>query len=252
MKFLIPSVLLIAAVNSVPIVNSTETVAEQPKIDVTTSAPIEVSAQPSGIQQSKTTDLHYGGGNILDNPSYNPDLLNSIIAIDPIQQYLNNYGPYPGYPHQPPPPPVGPVPYGAPLYPYAVRTGYEGFLVPDIRVPSEQQSPQPVDALSTVLRGIFPRMVAFWIAKLITLVISAVGLMFFGGAITTAFCSITSLCNKSFSDLPFLRNVENVTKAIGEEVTVERVRRAAELLQSAIDKYEQLQTLSALVGNGKK
>lgn len=178
--------------------------------------------------------------------------MNSIIAIDPVQQYLSNYGPYPGYPHQPPPPPVGAVPYGGPLYPYAVRTGYEGFLVPDIRAPAEQQTPPPVDALTTILRGIFPRIVAGWIAKLITLVISAVGLMFLGEALTTAFCSITSLCNKSFSDLPFLRNVENVTKSIGEEGTVERVRRAAQLLQSAIDKYEQLQTLSALVGNGKK
>lgn len=169
--------------------------------------------------------------------------------MDPIPQY--NYGPYPGYPYQPPPPPSGPVTYGAPIYPYAVRTGYEGFLVPDIRAPTEQQSLPSGDALSTVLRGIFPRMVAGWIAKLITLVISAVGLMFFGGAITSAFCSITSLCHKSFSDLPFLKNVENVTKVIGEEVTVERVRRAAELLQSAIDKYEQFQTLSALVGKGK-
>lgn len=170
--------------------------------------------------------------------------------MDPIQQYLNNYGPYPGYPHQPPPPPVGPVSYAAPLYPYAVRTGYEGFLVPDLRSSAEQQSTPSSDALSTALRSIFPRMVAGWIAKLITLVISAVGLMFFGGAITSVFCSATSLCNKSFSDLPFLRNVENVTKVIGEEVTVERVRRAAELLQSAIDKYEQFQALSALVGKG--
>lgn len=178
--------------------------------------------------------------------------MNSIIAIDPIQQYLNNYGPYTGYPHQQPQPPVGAVPFGGPLYPYAVRTGYEGFLVPDIRAPAEQQPSHSGDALSTVLRAIFPRVVAFWIAKLITLVISAVGLMFFGGAIATAFCSITSLCNKSLTDLPFLRNVENVTQTIREEVTVERVRRAAELLQSAIAKYEQLQTLSALVGNGKK
>lgn len=174
--------------------------------------------------------------------------MNSIITIDPIQQYLNNYGPYPGYPNQAPLPPTGAVPFGAPLYPYAVRTGYEGFLVPDIRTPAEPQ----VDALSMVLRGIFPRTVAGWIAKLITLVISAVGLMFFGGAISTAFCSVTSLCNKSFSDFPFLRSMENVSKTIGEEVTVERVRRAAEVLQSAINKYEKFQTLSALVGNVKK
>lgn len=63
MKFLVPSILLVAAVNAVPLVNSTESVVEPTKIDVTTTAPLDTSAQSSEIQ-SKTADLHYGAGNV--------------------------------------------------------------------------------------------------------------------------------------------------------------------------------------------
>lgn len=170
--------------------------------------------------------------------------MNSVITNFPIQQYSNNYSPYYGYPNQPP---TRAVTFGAPLYPYAVQTGYEGILVP-----SDKKGEPGVHALSTVWTEIFPGTVAGWIAKLITVVISAVGLMFFGGVVSTAFCSVTSLCYKSLSELPFFRSMENVSKTVGEEVTVERVRRAAGILQSALDKYEQFQTLSDLVGNGKK
>lgn len=63
MKFLIPSILIVAAVNAGPLVNSTESVTEQTKIDITTSAPLDVAAPSSDIPQSKT-DPHYEAGNV--------------------------------------------------------------------------------------------------------------------------------------------------------------------------------------------
>lgn len=63
MKFLIPSIFIVAAVNAGPLVNSTESVTELAKIDVTTSTPLDVAAQSSDIPQSKT-EPHYEPGNV--------------------------------------------------------------------------------------------------------------------------------------------------------------------------------------------
>lgn len=64
MKFLIPSVLIVAAVNAGPLVNSTENVADATIIDMTTSAPPDASEKSSDILQSKAADLHYGPVNV--------------------------------------------------------------------------------------------------------------------------------------------------------------------------------------------
>lgn len=63
MKFLVQTILLAAAVNAGPLVNSTESPVEPTKIDV---ASVDVSEHPQSndTPQSKTSDLHYGAGNV--------------------------------------------------------------------------------------------------------------------------------------------------------------------------------------------
>lgn len=68
MKFLVTSVLLVAAVNASPLVNSTESKTEAPAaaVDATTPTPLDVFANSKDLLQSRTSDIHYGAGNVRD------------------------------------------------------------------------------------------------------------------------------------------------------------------------------------------
>lgn len=68
-------------------------------------------------------------------------------------------------------------------------------------------------------------------------------MMFFGGAVTTAICNITPLCNISFKAVSYLRGngAADMGRMLAEEMTPERIKRASELVRSAIRKYQELQ-----------
>lgn len=74
------------------------------------------------------------------------------------------------------------------------------------------------------------------------------GLVLVGGAVTTAICAFTPVCTISFASLPFvgLRNnavviANHVTENITDAIKNERVRRAVDFFNTAIEKYEQMQ-----------
>lgn len=79
-----------------------------------------------------------------------------------------------------------------------------------------------------------------------TYLLSSIGVILFGGAVTTAICSFTPLCTITFAALPFLGLRESLTtktikESIANEITSERVRRAAEFVRTALEKYNQIQ-----------
>lgn len=79
-----------------------------------------------------------------------------------------------------------------------------------------------------------------------TYLLGSIGVVLFGGAVTTAICTLTPLCTISFAALPFLGLRESLTtktikESIANEITSDRVRRAAEFVRTALEKYNQIQ-----------
>lgn len=115
--------------------------------------------------------------------------------------------------------------------PIAVETTVEGLILPDPLPVEEAELPE--DTLTTILNGILPTKLAAFIAKLITLAVTTIALLFFGKAITAA--------------LGQFLNVKNASEIVSEtNETVERVKRAVEFLQHGIEKYEGFQSLGEL------
>lgn len=184
--------------------------------------------------------FHYFQG--LENPSYDPNMYQNFVPQDAVQQYVNSYGgPYAPGGHA-----VGyPVPYGGGYGPggFALQTGYEGFLVPQIPPP-----PPPGPNVLDIFRNQLPngRTVMSMLMRSGTYLLSSIGVVLFGGAVTTAICSLTPLCTITFAALPFLGLRESLTsktikESIASEITSDRVRRAAEFVRTALEKYNQIQ-----------
>lgn len=90
--------------------------------------------------------------------------------------------------------------------------------------------------MTAILNGILPFKVAVFVAKVVTLAVTTIALLFLGKAITGA---ISQFFVGSKSD-----NIVSKT-----DDTVDRVRRAVELLQLGINKYDGIQGLGELYAN---
>lgn len=127
-----------------------------------------------------------------------------------------------------------------------IQTTYEGYIVP-----AEPSSTHELKSALSVLRDFLPlpRGLVNTFAKASVLLLSFMGVVVFGGVITTAICSFTPLCTISFAALPFLGLRNNPITKIDESpaaVNVDRVRRAAELFNTAIEKFDKIQKQATL------
>lgn len=174
---------------------------------------------------------------------YDPNMAYTYASPDAIQQYVGGglipyQGGFPGYPH-----PGG----------YAVQSGYEGFLVPSFPGPAPI-GPPPVPAnflapgpgFFDLIREVmpFPRSIFNFVSSLGMWLLSGFGVVVAGGAMTTGICMFTPLCSISFA-LPFLA-LRDTAKKLGDVIefdadTADRVRRAADFVQAALEKYNKLQ-----------
>ncbi|XP_022234574.2 uncharacterized protein LOC111082653 [Drosophila obscura] len=204
----------------------------------------EVSSAPDNEASASSMDptTIYAGG---------------LITPEAFQQYLSQYGaaayaPFGGgYP--------APISAGAPgLYPYpgpiVVQTGYEGFLVPAnaagqadttavvAPVPAPASSNNPLLAFASKL---LPTILMSTLFRIAAVVLSAVGVILFGSAITSALCRMTPICDIPAKAADILRSggAQDVGRMLADEMTPERVRRATEFVRNAIRKYRQLQKL---------
>lgn len=149
-----------------------------------------------------------------------PTIYSTFIPQDAVQQYVTQYGA--GYTGQ----------------------ALEGFLIPTYERQADYE-PQPVATIPSfvsVFRSLLPapRLILSALLRVITFVASAIGVLFFG----TVICSLTPICNPLFPVL--LRNnlskeTKEIVEKIGEEVTPERIKRAADFLSMAVAKYQQIQ-----------
>lgn len=170
----------------------------------------------------------------------------NFVPQDNVQQYVNSYGgPYAPGGHA-----VGyPVPYGGGYGPgagLAFQSGYEGFLMPHI--PQIPPPPPPGPGLMDIFRSSLPysRTVTSMLMRSGTYLMNSIFVVLFGGAVTTAICTLTPLCTITFAALPFLGLRESLTsktikESIASEITSDRVRRAAEFVRTALEKYNQIQ-----------
>lgn len=167
---------------------------------------------------------------------------------DAVQQYVSHYGG--GY--------GGPPSYfgqsGDPSF--AVQTGYEGYLVPSLTpygaAPSHGNAFSSFAKMAPVgfgfLKSLFPvagKVFLAVIAKLAIVAMSTLGVIFAGGLVTSILCTFTPVCKLSFAGIPFLKlkdTAKQLTSTLESELTQERVKRAAELVRLALQKYNELQS----------
>lgn len=93
--------------------------------------------------------------------------------------------------------------------------------------------------LALLLQAILPQNIIQLIIVLGNFILNSFSTLAFAGAITSLLCSLTPVCTISFGSLPF--GVRKILVNGTEISTIQRVRRAAEMVTNAIDKYEQIQ-----------
>ncbi|XP_011195497.2 uncharacterized protein LOC105220731 [Zeugodacus cucurbitae] len=247
-----------------PQVEATETnAAEAPNTDVNQNAAsvnqTELEAAASEQKPQTLTAANSG----TTNGDAASSIYASFLTPEAIQQYINQFGAaYPGYAAYPAPigyaaaaPPPPPAGAGA-IYPgpYVVQTGYEGYLVPTANTAVETTHNNNSNSLLspfTYLTNLFSVMMMSALFRVVATVLGAIGMIFFGGALSRFVCSFTPLCDVTTTAVEYLKsdNVERVGRMIAEGMTPERVRRATAFVQNAIRKYQELQKF---VGNDEK
>lgn len=122
---------------------------------------------------------------------------------------------------------------------FTIQTGYEGYLVPTL----PQKQPSSMDYLRTLMPSI-PRTFLTLLNRIVYTLFQTLGYILAGGSITAAVCALTPFCRLTFLGLPFLRMKESaktITETIANEITEDRVKRAAELVKIALEKYQNMQ-----------
>jgi hypothetical protein len=153
----------------------------------------------------------------LNNQAYDPTIYSSFIPQDAVQQYVSQYSGN-GFAGQ----------------------ALEGFLIPTVKheVPV---SPTSVALLKAFLPA--PKLIIALLTKLIALAATAAGILLFGGAITSFVCAFTPLCTITFFGRPLdllRQETKDIVDKIGSEITPERIKRAADLMRMAVEKYQNM------------
>lgn len=171
----------------------------------------------------------------MENQAFDPNLYQNYVPQDAVQQYVNAYG----GPYAPSPSAHMPTYYPGPGG-LILQSGYEGYLVPQL--PPAPIAPGFGDLFRSIMP--YPRTLASLFIRTSTYLLGSLGVILFGGAVTTALCTLTPLCTISFAVLPFLGlrdTAKNIQETLSNGITSDRVKRAAELLVSAYDKYQAMQ-----------
>ncbi|XP_035780535.1 uncharacterized protein LOC118460383 [Anopheles albimanus] len=175
----------------------------------------------------------------LENPAYDPTLYQKFLPQDAVQQYVHSYTgqPYPatiygGSPFDPTATAFAAIPTG----------GFEGFLIP---APIEKEQPSLLTSLRTLLPS--ARSLVTFVGRLASVLIGSIGVLLFGAILTSLTCFFTPFCTLSFRNAKILTGAqsaaEEIVQTVGEQVTADRVKRAAEFLYTAIDKFQRLNNI---------
>ena len=151
----------------------------------------------------------------MNNPAYDPNIIANFFPPDSVQRYVQNIGGH----------------------------AMEGFLVPTYQETQlAPSSPSYVNIFKSFVPG--SKIIVAVLAKIVAVIASAIGVVFFGGAVTSFICAFTPLCTLTFVGAPLSllrKETKEIAEKIASEVTPERIKRAADLLQLAYDKYQKMQ-----------
>uniref|UniRef100_A0A182N5T2 Uncharacterized protein n=1 Tax=Anopheles dirus TaxID=7168 RepID=A0A182N5T2_9DIPT len=195
------------------------------------------AAQPQPQQQPPLKPLSAVDKPLqLENPAYDPSLYQKFLPQDAVQQYVHSYTghPYPAAPY------FSGSPFDAGTAFAAIPTGgFEGFLIP---ATVEKEAPSLLTSMRTLLPS--ARSLVTFVGRLVSVLVGSVGVLFFGTILTSLTCFFTPFCTLSFRNAKFLTGAQDaaqeIVQTVGEQVTPERVKRAAEFLYTAIDRFQRL------------
>uniref|UniRef100_A0A182P6T1 Uncharacterized protein n=1 Tax=Anopheles epiroticus TaxID=199890 RepID=A0A182P6T1_9DIPT len=172
----------------------------------------------------------------LENPAYDPSLYQKFLPQDAVQQYVHSYTghPYPATPY------FGGAPFDSATAFAAIPTGgFEGFLIP---ATVEKESPSLLASMRTLLPT--ARSLVTFVGRLVSVLVGSVGVLFFGTILTSLTCFFTPFCTLSFRNAKFLtgaqETAQEIVQTVGDQITPDRVKRAAEFLYTAIDRFQRL------------
>lgn len=166
----------------------------------------------------------------------------------------------------------GPTLYGDP-----VQAQFEGILVPIQTLIPPSTSPQQPHAqtqqtnvkdsrldnkitparsdsdLAMLLQALLPPKLLQMFYSWVNFILSSVSMMAVAAVITSAICSLTPICTLTFGAMP-ISFQRKFTAAMnnGSGTTMQRVRRAADMVSNAIEKYEKLQKKMNTFGRSLK
>ncbi|XP_055591383.1 E1A-binding protein p400-like [Uranotaenia lowii] len=174
---------------------------------------------------------------VLENPAYDPTLYQQFLPQDAIQQYVQSYT---GSSYSQPNRNV----YGSSGF---ESSGFDGFLIP---APTRQANPialvtpESHSSWFGSVRSVIPtaRTVATFFGQLISLAFGSLSAVAVATILTSLLCFFTPFCTLTFRTAKLVtgETASEVIQAIGEQVTAERVKRAAEFVRNAIDKFQAL------------
>ncbi|XP_065073037.1 uncharacterized protein LOC135697352 [Ochlerotatus camptorhynchus] len=167
----------------------------------------------------------------LENPAYDPTIYQQFVPQDAVQKYVQSYN---GHNYQNA---QGFVPYDPTAYAAIPSQSFQAYLVP--ATPVEKSS------LMNSFRTGMPtaRTIAVFFGQLLSFVFGSIGAVALGTLTTAILCFFTPFCTLSFRNAKLLgasEATQEVITALGEQVTAERVKRAADFVKIAIDKFQTL------------
>lgn len=167
----------------------------------------------------------------LENPAYDPNIYQQFVPQDAVQKYVQSYN---GHNYQNS---QGFVPYEPTAYAAMPSQSFQAYLIPAAPV----EKPTTMSAFRTVMPT--ARTVVVFFGQLLSFVFGSIGAVALGTLTTAILCFFTPFCTLSFRSAKLLgasEATQEVITALGEQVTAERVKRAADFVKIAIDKFQTL------------
>lgn len=138
-------------------------------------------------------------------------------------------------------------PSSSPSLPSAPVTQYAGVTASSTasteNIEQSKNPPQLTNRnsfdLALILQAILPQNIIQLIIVIGNFILNSFSTLAFAGAITSLLCSLTPVCTISFGGFPF--GVRKLLVDGAEISTIQRVRRAAEMVTNALEKYEKIQ-----------
>ncbi|XP_019555523.2 uncharacterized protein LOC109424793 [Aedes albopictus] len=170
----------------------------------------------------------------LENPAYDPTMYQQFVPQDAVQKYVQAYS---GHNYQNAQ--GGFVPYEPAVSAIMSSQPFQAYLVPATPI----EKPTLMNSVRTGMPT--ARTVLAFFGQIVSFVFGSIGAVALGTLLTSILCFVTPFCTLSFRsakglDVGVGETAKEVISTLGEQVTADRVKRAAEFVKVAVDKFQRL------------